>query len=730
MKEYRVDIRPGGMLSDKVPNELGATQHQTVKNLRQNKLGQWQAVSPYANLKTGLSSVKAAIEVTEDRTDERFILFQSGTSLYRLDYSAGYAGTPTLLTLPSGVTIGASATLRFFYHAGVVRITGASEPMWYGYIDRTLFEDSGDDIVLADWVLEKAAVSNSALTIALSDQLPYRTSASASGSGDRYWFLKVFFVFDDGQYSLLTTPSIGTPELVAFSPRSALPSDLFLTNDGTDAMKAYFTISGTGLKTAFPNKRVTGIGFCLAISSTIQSTEDNLDWRVAHVEDFGRPIDDLAFHHNDLKYVGADANKLYVEAGNSVLEQGFISVGDTIIFTNDNGTVTTTVSAIGVSGSDRVYTFDDAITDLVTSVGVDENPIPGTAITLTRQWDYGAVTGYSIYVALAAGVGLTYEEFTGTPVNSEDITPDYRHHQVIAGIAYVDPQTAGEEDFVRYSPTSQYDVFPIGNTFGTQIGDTDRIKAMIERDGRLIILKGNSGSQGNWSGSQFYKDVGFLERGLYGEFGLLVVDNVLYWIARDDVYAYGGGPQPLGLLSNHGLRQYYLSNVDTSTFLAWDKLNSELLIIFGTTMLAYHPERQEWFRRETDFTPVAAFTDQDERLLMFSASKLVNFNGSAGLDETVTWQVLTRVIDDKQRGDLKKLIQINAAMLAKNSVTITWSDDISATSGNEAITPSSALVTDNEVRPKYLHKQLEIQLDGNGECTIEEIYATIGAWKR
>lgn len=727
MKEYRVDIRPGGMLSDKVPNELGATQHQTVKNLRQNKLGQWQAVSPYANLKTGLTSVKAAIEVTEDRTDERFILFQSGTSLYRLDYSSGYAGTPTALSLPSGVTIGASATLRFFYHAGVVRITGASEPMWYGYIDRTLFSGSADEFAVADWYLYKAAVTNP-LSVTIDDQVG--ASNSAGTTGTRYWFVKTFCVLDNSQYSLPVTPTIGTPAVAALAPRTGISSEFMATNAEVEFANFDLKVTGANLKTTFPNNRITGIGVLIAISSDIGVKEEELDWRVAKIFYIDEDIEDVVYSQANFAYDGSNTDELDVTTGNSVLNDGDVAVGDAITLKNTLGSVTTTVSAIGYTAAEFNFTFADVITDIVTNPAAAEDPIPTVAVTLSKAWAYAAGTGYSIRCSVEGGVGLTFEEFTGYPISSDDITPDYRHHQVIAGIAYVDPQTAGEEDFVRYSPTSQYDVFPVGNTFGTQAGDTDRIKAMIERDGRLIILKGNSGSQGNWSGSQFYKDVGFLERGLYSEFGLLVVDNVLYWIARDDVYAYSGGPQPLGLLSNHGLRQYYLSNVDTSTFLAWDKLNSELLIIFGTTMLTYHPERQEWYLRETDFTPVAAFTDQDERLLMFSASKLVNFNGSAGLDEAVTWQVLTRVIDDKQRGDLKKLIQINAAMLAKNSVTITWSDDISATSGSEAITPSSALVTDNEVRPKYLHKQLEIQLDGNGECTIEEIYATIGAWKR
>ena len=142
MPERVIDLGPGGMLSDVVENAIGNEQHQLVQNLRQRKSGKWETPTPYKQLISGQSSINALIEVTEDATGDRFLLFQDDQALKRVDYHStnGYAGqSPTTITLPSGVTIGASAVLSFYYYRGIVRITGASKPLWYGYVDRNLF---------------------------------------------------------------------------------------------------------------------------------------------------------------------------------------------------------------------------------------------------------------------------------------------------------------------------------------------------------------------------------------------------------------------------------------------------------------------------------------------------------------------------------------------------------------------------------------------------------------
>ncbi|NOY58910.1 MAG: hypothetical protein GXO75_08240 [Calditrichaeota bacterium] len=139
----KVTLRPGGMRTDVSENDLSNIEYQEVKNLKQDKFGKWVTCKGYKDiLALSGADIRAAIEVTDDISGDRFILYQDGTSLKRLDWDQtnGYSNaTPTTLTLPDDVTIDSNAVLKFFYYRGVVRITGASEPMWYGYIDRQRF---------------------------------------------------------------------------------------------------------------------------------------------------------------------------------------------------------------------------------------------------------------------------------------------------------------------------------------------------------------------------------------------------------------------------------------------------------------------------------------------------------------------------------------------------------------------------------------------------------------
>lgn len=175
MPEMPIDILPGGQLSDIAENKLGRHQHQTVRNFRKIKDGEWQSVEGYKNVLTGLTGLKAGIEVSDDQSGDRFLLVQDGTAIKRIDYDIsnsplfGYENeSPSTLTLPSGVTIGASATLRFFYFRGVVRIAGASEPLWYGYIERTMFLYSWDQKETNDFEASVATFNGSDATVAQS----------------------------------------------------------------------------------------------------------------------------------------------------------------------------------------------------------------------------------------------------------------------------------------------------------------------------------------------------------------------------------------------------------------------------------------------------------------------------------------------------------------------------------------------------------------------------------
>lgn len=134
---FRSDISKGNLRS----------QNQMLRNIRLVKDNELEASPGYREVISGLNIGNKMHEFTDDLSGDRFLLYQDGTSIKRIDYDEGDGNgyeneTPQTLTLPAGVTIASGAHLRFFYHNGVVRISGASEPLWYGYIDRTVMAGS------------------------------------------------------------------------------------------------------------------------------------------------------------------------------------------------------------------------------------------------------------------------------------------------------------------------------------------------------------------------------------------------------------------------------------------------------------------------------------------------------------------------------------------------------------------------------------------------------------
>jgi hypothetical protein len=197
MDRIRIPIRPGGMLADKNPNDLGIDQHENVTNFKEVKEGEWDIVKGLINSVSGFTTLKAAAEVTDDLSGDRFIIVQDNTNIKRIDYDGtnspvtGYENeTPTTLNLPSGVTIGAGATCRFFVHNGVVRITGGSEPIWYGYIKKKLLYTGYVEVdkFLFEVAAEVANFTGSNATVAQSaawsqKQSTYSMLITSTGSG-------------------------------------------------------------------------------------------------------------------------------------------------------------------------------------------------------------------------------------------------------------------------------------------------------------------------------------------------------------------------------------------------------------------------------------------------------------------------------------------------------------------------------------------------------------------
>jgi hypothetical protein len=214
---------------------MGTDQHIEVANFKEIKENEWEIVKGLINSTTGLTNIKAAKEVTDDLSGDRFIILQDGTGLKKIDYDAtnspltGYENeTPDPLSLPSGVTIGADDTCRFFVNNGIVRITGGSEPMWYGYIDETFFPNSWSTLDLDDfnsgvdgWAGSGANVSQETvspllegagtLEIESAVATGYAYKAFSVTSGKKYSFF-IKGIKASGQNSTTTRVLIGTTQ--------------------------------------------------------------------------------------------------------------------------------------------------------------------------------------------------------------------------------------------------------------------------------------------------------------------------------------------------------------------------------------------------------------------------------------------------------------------------------------------------------------------------------------
>jgi hypothetical protein len=147
MRLMEAKFKPGGLNTDVVENEIGVQEFTQVQNLRMNKFGEWVNDRGYEAIKGSLSGITAGLEITDDISGDRFIVYHSGTGIYRLTYDDGDGNgyeneSPVLIVLPSGVSFTADDDVKFYWHNRILRIVGGSHPLRYEYINRTLLPDA------------------------------------------------------------------------------------------------------------------------------------------------------------------------------------------------------------------------------------------------------------------------------------------------------------------------------------------------------------------------------------------------------------------------------------------------------------------------------------------------------------------------------------------------------------------------------------------------------------
>lgn len=728
----KLGIDPGGMLSDVVETELGSYQHQEVVNLKQNRQGEWECVKGYKNLWSdpAYDDIRAAIEVADDYSGDRFILFQNGTGLYRLDYDEGDGNgyeneTPQALSLPSGVTIGASAVLRFFYFRGVVRITGASEPLWYGYVNRTIFEGSygSGDIVLNGWYLVKAALTG--LDISHSNSVMRRKDSTR-----RIVAIKFFYVFDKGQYSLLNSWYSGDVTIIY----------------GREDKFINFGITVNHTAANWPNARATGIGLAISVSDADSFDEDNMVWYVVEVLPFDDDFKKVQYVNEHLYWKADTPNRLYfhletvgVDKYTYYAEDALPQVGDVMHLRNEHGSDLDLVVTNTFYGTGSFYIdFDKSLSGVLNGAG--DQDLDPTTITIERKWRYFSGSYYSRNIAIdvtAYSVNEFYE-FVDIPAGTDDISPNYSHWAMIEDRAYCVSLEDEEEDVVRYSPLNMFDVFPNVNIIQTQVGDADSIRSLAKLRDRLVILKRNSFSQGNFVGGGYSEDIGIRQQGLFGDKLFLTVDDMLFFGDENDCFIWNG-VQSRSLMNTVGLRKFYADYVDENSLIIYSKLGREVWFVlkggFSDKILVFDMVRNDWYLRETDIVLLGGFVNVDNELVCYSSNKFVKFDhDSVQADETVDFSVQTKVFDFSKPEVFKKLKELVFVVKANDSIDVEASDEVDSYSYSEQFTPASASFEEKRLFPDYLFRQLTIDFgSSNGSANlsalIRRIYLKIKEWK-
>jgi len=461
-----IPIAPGGMLGDIVEDELGSHQHQRVENLRQVKKGEWELPPGYRNTLTGLINAKAGIEVDEDESGDRFRLIQDGINILRIDYDIsnsplfGYENESTVtLGLPSGVTIASTVTLRFFHFRGVIRISGASGPLHYSFIDRTLF-DGDDSFDILGWKLEKSpllwAPGTNDLQLVDADNVPTRLVVPAEDLTNVI-YLKFFYVFDNGQFELLKE----IDNLISGSAFNFTNlQHEYVLSGRSSVVQLHLRINGSGLKNAMFNNRITGVGLAVVNKQYATSgvTENVSEAYVEGEEDFSVPFvlnfDNLK-GEDDLGEVAFTLRNAHWESGNNTeleitdttndyylnIGAGSLGVGVEVEITF-NGVSTTGLTVVSIDFGDMVtpglLTVSGSMAAVFGSTGDKTN----VGIKITRKWQYDSVNGYHTYIGLDALVlGPLYEDFAGIPIGTLQNTPNWDAIQFLGERSYISGQT-------------------------------------------------------------------------------------------------------------------------------------------------------------------------------------------------------------------------------------------------------------------------------------------------
>lgn len=729
-----VNIEPGGMNSDIVESNLANYQHQNVWNLRIGKDGQWETVDAGKGYKSfgNFTNLKKAIEIYDEVSGDQFVVFYQGDSLTVVESPYGTAqwNARSKITMPSGVTIDGDKDIYWNYFNGVLRISNAtSEPVWYGYIDRYLFESDATYMTqVTGWKAETCAIS-SVLSIAdsatslsnLTSGIPYGFNPVKldSTSIERY---EVFYfpIYDNGQYGMLSGTKLRTVD--PWSPLLSTDKYLF--------QYCHLDLWLTYNRAAWTQNRLTGVGLVVRnpigvyyLAEIIPITDDD---ETSRYVSYSRPARNHPTLNHRLTlswpyFAGSDYDEAITHKEDGYLFQGAIIDIQSAADTMNNVVVDTVISTTGDS---LMLATNRDLSDLDLAMA---STWPNVKITLHKNWVYVPDLGFHTGVGLDLFNQATeYYTFADITAGVSEIAPDYKQIEIINGRSFVISNESDEGGMLRYSPLYQYDVLPNTNIIQTRTGDLDRNMTIINRDDRLVIMKRFAVEQGNVT-DNYYRDVAFSGHGLYAKNGYMVLDNIVYIMDQQDLYAFDGNTF-VPFMENTMMRQYYRDHVDTTSFLAYDQKNKELFVVLDSVNIVFQMDKKQWYERRSTYydSLKTSFMDYDGDLVFGNKKKLVTFTTTdTTYGEALDFGFKTRVFNVADILNLKQLLYLNFQTISGDSVEVTVQDDEESRTFTEQWKPNASKWQVKTIRPRYFFREFYMTLDNVNDANNHDPAAKI-----
>lgn len=659
------------------------------------------------------------------------------------------------------VTFTATGTTTYFSVCPVL-----NQSIGFVYLDLFVLEEL-HDYNFDNWLLCKAEPSD---WITYTVETESKTMPWASGGEPTYhnYYYAISFIFDHGQYSL---------------PIPLETSDRFSTIDYKGFARSFTVkINETHfIDTDAAGVRLTGVMFlCFESQDAYDPNDPTIPWTIQSVIDIADDAEDM----NDVQMVHLDL-PLFSYGADTYTPSNAVDINlakrrtiqDTFDLTDADeaqeyaehlvnylwvqpsmrcrlaiaGNVMDTWikeegAYMGSPSGTALYTvefyFEDDLRGRTGKVDLGSGTASHVRISLFLE-PYTMIdwVTFDRYLCFHAAIDLydlaatTYHGYTGIPLGTKKIGLNYNHFAVVDGRAYVSSQETDETDMLRYSVENQFDVFPDTYLIPTEVGDADDVKAVVNRDGRIVVLKQNTLSQMQYvSESNFHTDIGLANSGLYPADGWIVIDHVLYYMDVDEIYAFTGA-QPIPLLAKENNRLFYKDYVGEDSYILYNPKDREIWFILTGIILVYQMDRGQFHTRSKPTNILQGFIDFEKNLWIIGVSWFGRINhDETTFTENVAGYIKSELIDIQQPGTWKKIKEFAVYGKGNKAVDVDIADPRITAADSETLTLDADEVDMARFRPKYLMKGAEIEITTesavNTDVTIRKMETRIHRFAR